>query len=413
MNASKLHIAFIADGKLFTAAPGALPREVASPFVRGLLERVERDRERSAWKDDSLGWNLNAGAMAGVAIDGAADGPNRARFTALAGGGPGALYYTLETTAAGGLFHLAVGSGDETRVFHKQQTRIGDLARNPVTGMVAMVLRKADGSSHIAVLRAEGGGVQEITEGDVVDGSPSWSEAGGKRAAEPAAGGEQRGTLVYHSAGLARHESGAITAVGPHAILALDLDGDRLDTLVEISGHDCLSPRIGADGALYYIRRPYHPFGPPPGAWQVAKDIVLFPYRVALAFIHFLNFFSLMWTRKPLLTAGGPRREGPDRRTLMLWGKMVDAEKMLNDRSAKGAILPPDWKLIRREPSGAEQEIAERVVAFDLLPDGSLVWTNGGRVLHRQGPGADAGRNKQGDQELFAAPLIERLVILR
>jgi hypothetical protein len=41
-----------------------------------------------------------------------------------------------------------------------------------------------------------------------------------------------------------------------------------------------------------------------------------------------------MFARKPLLTAGGPPKEGPDARVLMLWGKVVDAEKAL--RQSKG-----------------------------------------------------------------------------
>ena len=45
------------------------------------------------------------------------------------------------------------------------------------------------------------------------------------------------------------------------------------------------------------------------------------------AIMGFLNFFSMMFANKPLMTAGGPKREGPNPRHVMLWGKMIDAEK--------------------------------------------------------------------------------------
>lgn len=398
MNASPFHIIFIASAKLYSAPPGQEPRELDSPFVRGLLDRHERDRERSSWKEGSMGWNLRAGGMAAMPglPGGARAGSAPARFTAVAEGGRGELYYTIETSATGGLFHFEVASGDERRVFHKQQTRIGDLACHPATGMVALVLQKPDGSSHVGVMSALGGGVRELTEGDVQDGSPSWSPVGGPK-----------GTLVYHSAGFARADDGAFRGLGPSSILALDLDRDELTTVVEAKDVDCLAPRIAPDGSLYYIRRPYHPFGPPPGTWQVLKDVLLFPYRLGVSLVYFLHFMSLMTTQKPLITAGGPAREGPDRRQLMIWGRMVDAEKALADQKGQGAIVPRDWRLVRRDANGRETEIAQSVVAFDLPADGSIVWTNGSRVL-RRAVAAEAGPA----EELLSAGLIERLVVL-
>jgi hypothetical protein len=367
-------------------------REVVSPYVQTVIDRNERDRERSSWKDDSFGWNVTrAGPMARMAALGpVAQGP-RVRFTAAASGGPGELMYTLETDAAGGLFRQSVSSGDELRIFHKQQMRVGDVASHPKTGMIAMALRKSDGTSHLCLMNPGGGGTRELTEGDVVDESPSWS---------PQDSGP-RGTLVYHSAGLGRNAAGMLAGKGPYAILELNLDSDELTTLVESDSLDFLSPRLLADGTLLYIQRPYRPFGQPVGLKARAKDVIMFPLGVAVAIIHFLDAFSRIFSKKPLITAGASPREGPDPRHLMLWGMMVNAEKGLKD-SGGAAIVPKDWVLMRRGADGAESVVANGVVAFDVCADGSILSTNGSTVRLRTSNGQD--------QVLCQGKTVERLM---
>jgi hypothetical protein len=120
---------------------------------------------------------------------------------------------------------------------------------------------------------------------------------------------------------------------------------------------------------------------------KVLADILLFPFRLALAILHFLNFFSIMFSRKPLITAGGPRKEGPDTRTMMLWGKVIDAERALRDSNKSGAgggksLVPKTWELVRRSPDGAEWVAARGVVSFDLCANGALVYTDGSGVYH-------------------------------
>src|SRR5207253_1644575 len=84
---------------------------------------------------------------------------------------------------------------------------------------------------------------------------------------------------------------------------------------------------------------------------------------------------SLMFSGKPLLTAGGPARQMPDQRYLMLWGKMIDAEKAMRASKDGGsaALVPSSWQLIARSRSGEERVIAKGVVAFDLPGDGGEI----------------------------------------
>jgi hypothetical protein len=390
-------VAYLAEGKLYLFDPtAAAPRLVESPFVQGILDRVERNRERNDWKNQGAGWNLTPQAMMGLpGMAGAPVETRRIRFTGVTDAGRGQLLYALDTDHVGGLFCRDLVEDHERRLLHRQQFRARDVARRASDGMLALSLHKDDGTAHLAVMSAEGRGLKQVTEGDAVDESPSWS-ADGK-------------SLLFQSAGVGRNAAGFQVALGTYALQRLDLDEGRVTTLVEDDDHDYLLPRPSpaGDGALYYIRRPYQPHGPPVSAWKVATDILLFPFRLVRAIVHFLNFISLMFSRKPLMTAGGPPREGPDQRFMMLWGKVIDAEKILKRKGGKDdeALVPKTWELIRRDGDGTEAALAERVVAYDVASDGGIVYTDGVRVFAR-------GAGETSWRELFRGRLVERVAVV-
>src|SRR5688572_23438970 len=102
-------VAYLAEGKLYVhdGTSGASASLVESPFVQGILDRVERSRERNDWKNQGMGWNLTPGQMMGMnAMGGLVPAETRRiRFTGVAsGGGAGQLLYALDTDHVGGLF---------------------------------------------------------------------------------------------------------------------------------------------------------------------------------------------------------------------------------------------------------------------------------------------------------------------
>ena len=65
----------------------------------------------------------------------------------------------------------------------------------------------------------------------------------------------------------------------------------------------------------------------------------------------------MMFSGKPLRTAGGPERPGmPDTRLVMLWGQMIDTRKKMSERSknADAGLVPRNWELVRRTADGQE-----------------------------------------------------------
>ena len=365
MMVSNPTIAYLAEGKLHVVAADGADRQIESPFIEQMLERRERDRQNKKWRASGMMWNVTNAAEERAFDQAAAGDGRRVRFTSVAPGAGETLLYTIDTDTITGLFERALDSDDERRLVHKQGFALADLSRHPTTGRLAGSVRSADASANLIVTDADGGKPREVTEGDAMDEAPAWAPGAGER-------------LVYQSAGIGRDAHGGIYGLAPYIIQELDLDRGRLDTLLEDERFDLLMPRLSADGALYFIRRPYQ-LHPGASVGQRLLDVVLFPYRLIRAFIAFFNVFSVMFSRKPLITAGGPEREGPDQAHLLLHGRLVDAQRALRQarQGADVSLVPANWELVRRMPDGETEVIAPGVLTFDLGPDGSVIYSNG------------------------------------
>jgi hypothetical protein len=380
-------VAYVAEGKLYLHAQEA--KLIESPFVDGLLERASRERDRNDWKTESMGWNSRSFApMLGR--------PPRAelrriQFTGVAGGaGRSEMFYAIDTDYVGALFQYD-HEGYERRIFHRNQFRARDLSRHPESGRLAFSTPEPDGTCHLAMMEGDGKRFKGITEGDCRDESPSWVPG-------------EADTLVFQSAGLARNPQGFYLGLGPYGLYKLNFESGEMTTLIEDDHFDLLLPRMGSDGTLYFLRRPFEgrrKVSP----WQVALDLLLFPVRLVRAIAHFLNFFSLMFTRKPLMTSGGPPEAQPDSRSMMLWGKIIDGEKLLRQQANNPdrGLVPKSWQLVKRSKDGTDSTLAEGVVSYDLR-DGTIIYTDGTGVY---------ALSEQGDrQKLTQGKLVERVAIV-
>jgi hypothetical protein len=391
MSQSTPAFAFVAEGKLYSQSPGETAKSVDSVFVQTILDRVENSRARNEWKTGGMAWNITRG---GMAAQGPAAEVRRIRFSGVTAGAASEMIYAIDTDYVCGLFHYDLSNGYERRLYHRNQFRATDLARHEGDGTLAFTVQSPDGTSHIATMSEAGRGIREITEGDAVDEAPSWMAGPGK-------------VVLFQSAGVGRTKTGVRSSLSPYAIQRIDLDQNKMDMLVEEDDFDALVPKMTADGSLYFIRRPYQPHGQPVSPLKVLTDLLLFPFRLATAIAHFLNFFSIMFSRKPLMTASGPPREGPDERFLLLWGRMLDTQKQLrsNKPGAGGALVPSSWQLIRRDASGRETALASNVLSYDLCADSSVIYTNGAKIFHLA--------ENHAPIEIGAGKLIERVAALK
>jgi hypothetical protein len=354
-------LAFISGGKLFYQTPGQELRELQSPYVQSVMDRMERSRQLHAWKEGtSLAMNFAGRGRGGDASSQALQIQTiSAQFT-----GDGRVLYFLKDDSFGGLFEYTIADGTEKRLVHKQNLSLEDLRLSPDGKQLLCAARARNGTANVAMMNADGSDYRELSGGDTVDTCPAWVP-------------DQPHLVMYQSSGLARNPGGFVIATGPASIQMADTRKGTLTPVMENPELDFLQPRLGPDGSLYYIRRPYEGHRYP--VRNIVLDTLLFPYRLLRALFHYLNFFSLMYTRKPLTTASGPALEA-DIKDILLKGKRFDAEQAIRSGNKLGGVpslVPASWQLVRRNQKAEEQILASHVASFDLAPDGAILFSNG------------------------------------
>lgn len=383
-------VAYVAAGRLHLKSGDQPARAVDSRFGEEIRERALSIDRRHSWKAQGRGAEFMSGRLLwGGAED--ASSAVRMRYGSLGSGTrPGEILYTLETREIVALLALDTVSGQEARLFHANDRRVGGVASAPGSDAIVCTVAHSTGVTAIGCMEADATGLRELTEGDSVDDAPS--PVPGRRA------------VVFHSAGIGRDREGNRVALGPCEIRELDLEGGAITTLAASAQHDLLGPRVAADGSLFYIRRPYRAAT---GAtfWGATRDFLLFPVRLLHAVFSYLNFFATRYTGKPLTTAGGPEQKGADLRQMMVWGNLIHARDDAKDGGDAPDLVPASWQLVRQRGSEAPEVVAKGVLAFDLDADGRPVYSNGSAVFAQAADGSRVTLLKQRG--------IEQLVVVR
>lgn len=365
-NSNTKEIAYLASGKLYFVSEDGKEKEHHSQFGQEMKDRAMKLAQKNSWKvrQAENGDFLNSRQLWGMEADNPA--AMRVHFTAVAScSARDEVIYALSTPVVGGLFHYNRDKNQERRLFHKEGMTISDLARHKDRDQFVCSLLNADGTAFIALVGETL--CDQITEGDCVDEAPSWVEG-------------EEDSIVYQSQGVGRNKDGIAVGLGPSSIQRLNLKSGDQEEILFFEGNDYLLPRLMEDGSLYYIKRPYETMAKTVPISTMLKDTVLFPFRLAKAFLGFLNFFSLTFTREPLTSQDGQKAESMDLERLYLRGRMIDARDTMNDTKVKKdetPLVPPDWVLVKRSKQGEETVLARSVLSYDFDADGNLIYTNG------------------------------------
>ena len=360
-------LAFISNGKLFYQAPGQELREVQSPHVRSVMERMERHQQLHGWKEGTAFARSFTGRDRHVSADAVGIQATSAQFVAH-----DRVLYFLRDDSFGGLFEYDLALDTEKRLIHKQHLSLEDLRLHPDGQRLLCAQHARNGAANIVVMDDDGSNYRELTGGDTVDTAPAWVPG-------------QPDAILFQSSGLARNPAGYVLAQGPTSIQMADTAAGSLTVVLEDPRLDFLQPRVGADGFLYFIRRPYE--APRYGMENAVTDALMFPFRLVRALLHYLNFFSLMYTRKPLITASGPAVQA-DLKDILIKGKRLDAEAALRagvQINGVPSLVPASWQLICRSPQGEEHVLASHVASFDIASDDTILFSNGYGVFALDG----------------------------
>jgi hypothetical protein len=382
--------AYLSQGQLHLKLGNDPVRPIDSKFGESVRQRSTQINQRNAWKTQGRGAKfMSGGLLWGRNIaDDASDIP--IDITGVSRGcRPGELFYSLSTPDIGGVFLLRERASDELRLLHTSDFCVRRLAASPAQESLACVVQRKGCQSSIAVMRADGTDMHDVTTGDTIDDAPNWAPGSTRE-------------LVFQSSAIGRNRAGFAVTQAPFAIHKLDLEAGAVTTLAEDPKFDLLMPQLSTDGSLYFIRRPYRDPNQPPTPWRAALDLVLLPFRLLYAVFQFLNFFTVRYTGNTLTTTGNARQKHADIRKMMIWGNLLDADKAAN-RAEDGtpALVPKTWELIRRKDD-QEELVAKGVLCYDLYSDGSVLYSNGNGIYRVDQKGSA--------ERLAKDALIEQLV---
>jgi hypothetical protein len=125
------------------------------------------------------------------------------------------------------------------------------------------------------------------------------------------------------------------------------------------------------------------------------------PDSARQATLQAFNSFSMRYTGKPLVTRGGAAARR-DPRLPSFPGHSGIEEAKCPDSPPE---TPSSWELVRRKANGSTQVLATGVLYYDLAPDGSVVFSNGGAVDY-----LPAGTGKA--ERLFSGRWIELVAVI-
>lgn len=362
--------AYLSDGRLFLIQPDGRQQEIHSTFVKDLQQRLQSIKDRREWKANGSGAQFARGGLpAGAAYEVDSFRPRfSAGCTAVEND---TIYYAIDAGDVHGIFQYDLSEQRELRLTHGPDRRFSWLAAHPDGQQLAVAIHHPDGTGSIGIMQpSRSGGVREITEGDSVDSYPSWDPR------------DER-TLVYQSSGVARR-NGEWAGLGPASIQKLNLDSGEMEPLLEDPKVDYLCPSYGADGMLYFIQRPYEAVARSK-PFDTIKDIFLFPFRLVRALFAFMNVFSLFFSGKPLKSAGGPKRQGPDPKSVFLYGRWLQLQQPTapSEVDESFSSVPSSWVLKRWMPGTAVSQaevVATGVMAYTVSTDGSVIYSTGDAV---------------------------------
>jgi len=358
-------IAYLAQGKIRIKPVDAPPRSIDSAYANSIREKAVRAQQRHSWKGQgdaspfgAATWGKQANRNGEVPLN----------ITSLcASKEPGALVYSFESGSLCALLEVSQLGAEERRLWNDSNTRLRHVTVSKETGNMVFSILHQNGTANIGVKFAGRGGFSELTEGDSFDTAPRWKT------------GDER-YIIYQSAGVGRNREGHFLAFGPFTIQQLDTEAGEITTLIENSGKDCLAPQFAPDGSLFYIQRPYVPHEAP-SFFGSLKSFALFPFRLGHAIYNYLNFFSAIYSGRKLTGGGGgaSARE-MDMKQMMIWGNLVRSQNSGEVEDEGADLVPKSWELMRRNLHGQSVSLANAVLAYDIGPDGTVVYTNGNAV---------------------------------
>jgi hypothetical protein len=110
------------------------------------------------------------------------------------------------------------------------------------------------------------------------------------------------------------------------------------------------------------------------------------------------------------VTSGDARQKRADLRQMMMLGNIMQAQRDAEGHfeREKDGLVAKTWELVKKPPEGEARILERGVLSFDICGDGSMVYTDGSRILLLQADGSKETLGKdQFISQVLALPALE------
>ncbi len=343
----------------------ATPWKIECGRIKDYLSAVNGMKKRDEWKTTGKGAHFMN--VEEKYYD------TESRFLRSLGTDGERLIYTTYIDGVGGIYLKDPESGDETYIAANLSADPGRISVNG--GKYCIDAGEGAFERHIAMLDPHNGGVDQITEGFTNESCPFISRRDPSK-------------IYYAAIGYAQNNAGYVQEKSASSICVYDSVSGSLEDVISDPGYDHIKPSDTADGDLYYIRRRYQPMR---RKSNIGKDILMFPVRIIKAIGGFLSIFSMIYGGEPLRTGGGnpAKSRNKDEREWFVEGNLINARRISEaQENGDEALIPSEWVLIRRSPDGTETVAAKSVMDYNLLSDGTIIYSDGSSVRRLNADGS-------------------------
>lgn len=358
-------IVYISSGKLYYKEFNKNPVEIESKFINELKQNYQNSFKNSNWKNndsddpyENMKWGtqvLNSGEYP-------------LRVTAIAKGTKdGDIYYSVKTSHVNILLKYNLISKEELRLIHSNEFKIIDLS---VTTDDKVLCSFVDSNNTRSLVVIDESNRIEITEGPSLDEAPYTLDDN---------------NIYYQSAGIMSSRDGLNMGSSHYSLQKLNREDKKIETILESEYYDFIFPKINKNNELYFIKRPYElpEHLKDSSILDYIFDIILFPFRLLRAIFYFLNKMSLIFSNKPLTTAGKKVEVDNNFNHMLLRGKFIDLDKLQKENKGSKffSLVPSSWELVKK--SGEKYSIiAKNVVSYDISNDEEIIYTNGSTIFY-------------------------------
>lgn len=343
--------------------------EFQSDFFNKYISTSIRQAEADEWKTTGFGAQFRGDAIQNLR-NSQNDEEVRVSYTGLSFLDDNTILYSILLNNLSAVYtkDLTAKKDGEGHVIHSNQQIYKGCS---ICGnKIAFTVLDNPVTSHVAIFDRNTDDYETITDGDCADETPVFSK-------------KYPNEIIFSSKGVGRDSSMNFVKYSPSSIYHYNLDSGEVSEIYSSDNFSYVSPKDDENGNLYCIKRPSEFKNKNE---NIFVDILLIPVKIVKAIYYFLESFTRMFTGENFTekSSGDIKKNNKNPTQIFIDGNEIYADKEyktnLKHKDEIAGIIPRSFELIKIS-NGKEEVLAKGVIAFEILSDKSIVYSNGKHLI--------------------------------